>query len=213
VVSNELFDALPAQPWRWTGEVWEREVLTQEGPAWQAADPGQAGTWFGARAEGGLEPGDGSVWVEGLPGLVQELAGSLEAGLFLAIDYGDSAARLLAKGADLRRFKGHSVDGAWWEALGEGDLTADVDFTRLASLLQGEGFSGTQAGPTLGVGSAQDRDIATEGGRRSSVSGQTLGAGFARAQGGGIATEGSRRSPLSSGRSWTGPPGGPAWRT
>ncbi|HOD33473.1 MAG TPA: SAM-dependent methyltransferase, partial [Holophaga sp.] len=31
VVSNELFDALPAQPWRWTGEAWEREVLTVEG--------------------------------------------------------------------------------------------------------------------------------------------------------------------------------------
>ncbi len=142
VISNELLDALPAQPWRWTGEAWEREVLSQEGPAWVSADPGEAGAWFKAQAEGGLEPGDASVWAEGLPGLVKGLTGSLKAGLFLAIDYGDSAARLLAKGADLRRYRGHSVDGAWWEALGEGDLTADVDFTRLGSLLEEEGLTG-----------------------------------------------------------------------
>ena len=111
------------------------------GPEWQVADPGEAGAWF-ARQTDGLEPGDGSIWCEALPGLVHELASSLEAGLFLAVDYGESAARLLAKGADLRRFKAHSVDGKWHEDLGEADLTADVDFTRLAALLEAEGLSG-----------------------------------------------------------------------
>jgi SAM-dependent MidA family methyltransferase len=140
VFSNELFDALPAQPWRWEGGYWTREVLTTAGPEWQAADPGEAGAWF-ARQTDGLEPHDGSIWCEGLPGLVHELAAPLEAGLFLAVDYGESAARLLAKGADLRRFKAHSVDGKWHEDLGEADLTADVDFTRLGSLLEHEGLS------------------------------------------------------------------------
>jgi len=142
VISNELFDALPAQPWRWTGGTWEREMLCAEGPAWQPADPGEAGTWFTRQAEGGLEAGDGSLWVEGLPDLVQGLTQSLAAGLFLAIDYGDTAAKLLAKGADLRRYQGHRVDGTWWEGLGESDLTADVDFTRLGALLEAEGLSG-----------------------------------------------------------------------
>ncbi len=140
VFSNELFDALPAQPWRWDGGRWVREVLTAEGPAWHAADPGEAGTWFTAQSDG-LEPGDGSLWCEALPGLVHDLAAPLTAGLFLTIDYGESAARLLAKGADLRRFKAHTVDGKWHEDLGEADLTADVDFTRLAHLLGGEGLS------------------------------------------------------------------------
>lgn len=140
VVSNELFDALPAQPWRWTGEIWEREVLGVEGPAWEAADPGPAGPWFAAQAEGGLEPGDGSLWCEGLPGLVGTLAEPLERGLFLAIDYGESAARLLAKGADLRRYRAHQVDGQWWEDPGEADLTADVDLTRLAVCLAAAGL-------------------------------------------------------------------------
>jgi SAM-dependent MidA family methyltransferase len=139
VFSNELFDALPAQPWRWNGEGWAREVLTAAGPEWQAADPGEAGAWFAAQSDG-LEPGDGSVWCEALPGLVRGLSAPLQAGLFLTVDYGESAARLLAKGADLRRFKAHTVDGKWHEDLGEADLTADVDFTRLAELLAGEGL-------------------------------------------------------------------------
>jgi len=143
VISNELFDALPAQPWRWSGETWEHEVLTEDGPAWRAADPGEAGAWFRARAEGDLEPGDGSIWVEDLPVLVGSLARGLKRGLFLAIDYGDAAARLLAKGADLRRYRNHTVDGDWWEGLGESDLTGDVDFTRLGSLLEAEGLAGS----------------------------------------------------------------------
>jgi SAM-dependent MidA family methyltransferase len=140
VFSNELFDALPAQPWRWEGERWLREVLTAAGPEWQEADPGEAGAWFATHTDG-LELRDGSVWCEALPGLVRELAAPLQAGLFLTVDYGESADRLLAKGADLRRFKAHGVDGNWHEDLGEADLTADVDFTRLTTLLEGEGLA------------------------------------------------------------------------
>jgi SAM-dependent MidA family methyltransferase len=140
VVSNELFDALPAQPWRWTGEGWEREMLGATGPFWEAADPGEAGAWFEAQGGEGLEPGDGAPWAAGLPRLVADLAASLEEGLFLAVDYGEPAARLLAKGADLRRYRGHAVDGRWWEEPGACDLTADVDFTRLAGLLEAAGL-------------------------------------------------------------------------
>nr|WP_320133383.1 SAM-dependent methyltransferase [uncultured Holophaga sp.] len=140
VISNELFDALPAQPWRWSGEGWERELLTREGAAWEAAEPGEAAAWFESQAEDGLQPGDAGVWCAGLPELVGRLCGSLREGLFLAIDYGDTAARLLAKGADLRRYRGHTVDGAWWEAPGEADLTADVDFSRLEALLRAAGL-------------------------------------------------------------------------
>lgn len=140
IISNELFDALPAQPWRWDGGRWVREVLTPTGPEWEAADPGEAGAWFESRAQS-LEPGDGSVWADALPGLVHGLAAVLRQGLFLAVDYGDTASVLLGKGADLRRFKEHQVDGRWWEAPGASDLTADVDFTRLQSLLEAEGLA------------------------------------------------------------------------
>jgi len=140
VFSNELFDALPGQPWRWDGTGWLREMLTSAGSDWQPGDPGEAGAWFLAQAEGGLHPGDGSVWSAAMAPLVRELSRSLTAGLFLTVDYGDAGARLVAKGADLRRYKAHTVDGAWWEELGSCDLTADVDFTRLSHLLEIEGF-------------------------------------------------------------------------
>lgn len=139
VISNELFDALPAQPWRWDGGRWVQEVLTATGPEWVAVDPGPAGAWFESRAQS-LEPGDGSVWTEALPGLVHGLAAVLRRGLFLTVDYGDTASALLGKGADLRRFKAHQVDGLWWQDPGESDLTADVDITRLQALLEAEGL-------------------------------------------------------------------------
>jgi NADH dehydrogenase [ubiquinone] 1 alpha subcomplex assembly factor 7 len=142
IISNELFDALPAQPWRWDGTRWACEVLGPGGPAWVPGEACPATEWFAAHAEGGLESGDGAPWCEDLPALVRDLAGVLEAGLFLTIDYGESTARLVDKGADLRRFKAHGVDGTWWEDLGEADLTADVDFTRLAGLLEAEGLEG-----------------------------------------------------------------------
>lgn len=139
VVSNEFFDALPSQPWRWDGTHWLQEVLTQEGPDWLPGDPGEAGAWFLAQAEGGLRIGDGAAWCEALGPLARDLSRALLAGLFLAIDYGDNAFRLVAKGAGLRRYKAHTVDGVWWEELGRCDLTADVDFTRLVRLLEVEG--------------------------------------------------------------------------
>jgi SAM-dependent MidA family methyltransferase len=141
IVSNELFDALPAQPWRWDGNQWLYEALDGEQPTWLPGAPCQATDWFTAQAEGGLEAGDGAPWCEGLPGLVADLAGSLEAGLFLAIDYGETGPRLVDKGADLRRYRGHEVDGRWWEDLGQCDLTADVDFTRLGNLLEAQGLA------------------------------------------------------------------------
>lgn len=139
VMSNELWDALPAQPWRWDGERWLREMLTTEGPEWLPGEACEATDWFESQTDG-LEPGDGSIWCEAMPQVVRSLTAPLTKGLFLTIDYGDQASRLLAKGSDLRRFSQHTVDGQWHEDLGASDLTADVDFTRLEHLLAAEGL-------------------------------------------------------------------------
>jgi SAM-dependent MidA family methyltransferase len=146
VISNELFDALPAQPWRWDGERWKLELLVSlDGgdtgfTQWEAAEPLEAGDWFSRHAEGGLQPDDGSVWVESLPDILETICKPMERGLFLAIDYGDSAARLIAKRAGLRRYFKHQTDGNWWECPGNSDLTADVDMTRLVYLLERQGL-------------------------------------------------------------------------
>jgi SAM-dependent MidA family methyltransferase len=149
ILSNELFDALPAQPWRWDGERWTFEALGPEGSLWLPGEVCEATDWFASQAEGGLESGDGAPWCEGLPALTDQVTASLEAGLFLTIDYGDTASRLVDKGADLRRYRGHRVDGSWWEDPGCADLTADVDFTRLGGLLAARGF---QVEPLLSLG-------------------------------------------------------------
>jgi SAM-dependent MidA family methyltransferase len=140
IISNELFDALPAQPWRWDGTEWRYEALGPDGPVWLPGGACEATAWFASQAEGGLESGDGAPWCQDLPERVRELAETLKEGLFLTIDYGETASRLVDKGADLRRYKRHEVDGRWWEDPGEADLTADVDFTRLALLLEGSGL-------------------------------------------------------------------------
>jgi len=155
VISNELFDALPAQPWCWNGEQWKREVivsLNEGGTAltrWEAADPGEAGDWFGLHAQGGLQPDDGSIWVESLPDILKNICEPMQRGLFLAIDYGDSASKLIAKRAGLRRYLKHQTDGRWWDCPGNSDLTADVDLTRLTYLLERHGLQ-TQKYSTLG---------------------------------------------------------------
>ncbi|MDR0498896.1 MAG: SAM-dependent methyltransferase [Holophagales bacterium] len=146
IISNELFDALPAQPWRWDGGEWKREVLISlEGEdtgltQWEAAEPGEAGDWFSRHAEGGLQPDDGSIWTESLPCILETICKPMRKGLFLAIDYGDTAPRLIAKRAGLRRYLKHQTDGRWWEAPGNSDLTADVDLTRLTYLLERQGL-------------------------------------------------------------------------
>ncbi len=139
IFSNELFDALAAQPWRWDGNQWLREVLSSNGSEWQVSDSAMAGEWFQSQAID-LEVGDGSIWAEELPHLVGSLAEKMTRGLMIAIDYGESADRLLAKGSDLRRYHQHQVDGKWWEDIGQCDLTADVDFTRLQACWEHEGF-------------------------------------------------------------------------
>ncbi len=145
ILSNELFDALPAQPWRFDGERWVREMLTSSGPEWHPHEEPESAAWFACQSLGqktgdGLEAGDGSVWCEALPTVASTLVNALSAGLFITIDYGDHASHLLAKGADLRRYKGHTVDGNWSDELGQCDLTADVDFTRLSAILESCGL-------------------------------------------------------------------------
>lgn len=140
VVSNELFDALPAQPYRFRGGHWERELLMSEGSNWEPVARDEAVAWF--EGAGIPEEGDGSVWCPSLPAVLAHNLAALGRGAFIAIDYGGSTGELLEKGADLRRYRAHRVDGRWWEDLGEADLTADVDFTRLATLLEGERFVG-----------------------------------------------------------------------
>lgn len=148
--ANEVIDALPAT--RFTlheGEVFEEHVEVGEGGSFQRsarpADPLVAG------AVRHLERALGASFAEGyrsellpqLPYWMQAVAGHLEAGLMLFVDYGHTRAEYYQaerRDGTLRAFYRQRMheDVLRWPGLQ--DLTASVDFTALAEAGRQAGF-------------------------------------------------------------------------
>lgn len=167
VISNELFDALPVHlvelragvlhEWYVTADGDGRLVL-ELGPASTAALEAhfeRLGVWPGeeCRAEVSLAA----------PELMRALAGRLERGYVLTIDYGYDAATLYAswrRMGTLMAFRGHSPQPDPLALPGLTDLTAHVDFTSLAAAGAEAGFeaaplvSQAEALMALGIGEA-----------------------------------------------------------
>lgn len=147
--ANEVIDALPTP--RFTlrdGEVFEEHVaLTPEG-AFVAVDrPADA---LLAAAVRHVERGRGEAFPDGyrsellpqLPYWIQAVAGGLQSGAMLFVDYGYPRAEYYQAQRDtgtLRAFRRHHVVGDVFAHPGLQDITASVDFTALAE-------AGTQAG-------------------------------------------------------------------
>jgi SAM-dependent MidA family methyltransferase len=153
VLANEFLDALPVhlveihhgRP----GEVhvgvsaagaFEEHLLAPSTPAITARleDLAAAGVTFaeGQRAELCLE----------LDGWTADVAATLSAGVVFVIDYGGTAARLYGprhRAGTLMTYRGHAADGspdAPYRDIGERDITAHVDTTTLARLLDAAGL-------------------------------------------------------------------------
>ena len=83
-----------------------------------------------------------------------------ERGFFVAIDYGCTREELLGgrHRGTLKAIRQHSVNGSPYEAPGEQDITADVNFTALAAAAQENGMHAqtlvTQSQFLLGIGEA-----------------------------------------------------------
>ena len=81
-----------------------------------------------------------------LEGWVVEVAATLSAGIVLVIDYGAPAPELYGprrRAGTLMTYRGHAADGspgAPYRDIGERDITAHVDTTTLARLLDAAGF-------------------------------------------------------------------------
>jgi SAM-dependent MidA family methyltransferase len=81
-----------------------------------------------------------------LDGWVAEVAATLSAGIVLVIDYGAPAPELYGprrRAGTLMTYRGHAADGspdAPYRDIGERDITAHVDITTLARLLDAAGF-------------------------------------------------------------------------
>jgi SAM-dependent MidA family methyltransferase len=167
LISNELFDALPVHlVERRAGVLYEWYVTTGANGAFTfelgpASTPDleayfeRLGLWPGeeCRAEVSLAA----------PGLMRALAGRLQRGYVLTIDYGYETPALYAswrRMGTLMAFRGHSPQPDPLALPGLTDLTAHVDFTSLAAAGADAGFeaaplvSQAEALMALGIGEA-----------------------------------------------------------
>lgn len=91
---------------------------------------------------------------------MDHLAGTIARGFFIAIDYGYTREEQLAgrHRGTLKALRQHSVSGNPYEAPGEQDITADVNFTALAAAAEKRGMQTnklvTQSQFLMGIGEA-----------------------------------------------------------
>jgi len=115
-----------------------------------------------AAAGATFEEGQRAELCLGLDGWIADVAATLSSGIVLVIDYGAAAPRLYGprhRAGTLMTYRGHAADGspnAPYRDIGERDITAHVDTTTLARLLDAAGFDvlgeATQAELLVGCG-------------------------------------------------------------
>ena len=174
VISNEFFDALPVHLVERRGEtLHEWHVVSAPGGGF-AFELGPLGAPALAEyfARCGATPGDGCRAEVSLaaPELMRQIAGRMNRGYLITIDYGSEAVELYApwrRMGTLMAFRDHSPQPDPLASPGLLDLTAHVDFTTLA--WAADGFS---AAPTvsqaealvaLGIGETLDSARARAG--------------------------------------------------
>ena len=141
---NELLDAFPVDRYRVQNGEWHeiRVVLDENGkfadqlaPNPSEIDPGKPAIDLPEGFEAEFCPGF-ECWLSGVFNLVEK-------GIFLLIDYGFSDSELFdparSRGT-LRCFRNHEATENPYEHLGETDLTAHVNFTRVMALAESTGF-------------------------------------------------------------------------
>lgn len=157
VFANEFFDALPV------------EVLSPQGSLRIDARGGHCvETWVPASSEElefldrySIHPQEGERVEVALQAQAQiSTAARLERGFVVVIDYGYTRDELLAgrHRGTLKAIRQHSVSANPYEAPGEQDITADVNFTALAAMAEKKGMRPqkliTQSQFLLGIGEA-----------------------------------------------------------
>ncbi len=91
---------------------------------------------------------------------MEQIAAGIQRGFLLAIDYGYTREEQLAgrHRGTLKALRRHSISGSPYEAPGEQDITADVNFTALAAAAEKQGMLTqkliTQSQFLMGIGEA-----------------------------------------------------------
>jgi SAM-dependent MidA family methyltransferase len=156
VFANEFFDALPVEVLSSRGEL---RISSQEGrfiETWEPASPEE----LEFLDRHGVHPEAGERVEAPLvaQSYMAQVAATLECGFIVLIDYGYTQAEQLAGRhcGTVTAFRQHSVSANPYEAPGEQDITAHVNFTALAAAAQQNGVQTqpllTQSQFLLGIG-------------------------------------------------------------
>ncbi len=139
IYSNEFFDALPFHRVRWkAGRLWELWVEESGGQLFERPGPLSPGVAeaFGLSGVTLGEDQEAEVLLA-MESAVEEISRVLSRGFVLTVDYGGAAQELagdLRPRGTRRTFARHAVGDDPFSEIGERDITAHVDFTRLARL-------------------------------------------------------------------------------
>jgi SAM-dependent MidA family methyltransferase len=156
--ANEFFDALPVEILSPQGTLHidtreERFVET-----WTPSSPAELE--FLDRHSIHPEPGERVEAPLSAQHYMRQIASTINRGLLIVIDYGYTRAEQLAgrHRGTLKAIRKHSVSSNPYEAPGEQDITADVNFTALAAAAESQGMQTqkliTQSQFLMGIGEA-----------------------------------------------------------
>lgn len=143
ILANEVADAMPVHRLRWTGAAFEELWVTWDDNGGFVEQPGSLSaavvSFDPEKYLGGVGLDLASLPVDArfevspaTAAWTRELARRLDRGYALIVDYGYPATELYSSGrlnGTLRAHREHSVTNNPYQAVGEGDLTAHVDFT------------------------------------------------------------------------------------
>jgi SAM-dependent MidA family methyltransferase len=170
VLANEVADAMPVHRLRWTGTGFEELWVTWDDPTGFVERAGALSPEVAAfdpvayltRAGLDLEslPVDARIEISpATAAWVRDIARRLARGYALIVDYGYPAAELYADhrlASTLRMYSNHQVTDKPYDAVGERDMTAHVDFSLIIDVARQHGMMSagltTQADFLAGTG-------------------------------------------------------------
>jgi SAM-dependent MidA family methyltransferase len=156
VFANEFFDALPVEILSTKGSLRIEACDGRLMEAW--AKPSPEEVEFLDRYSVHPEPNQRVEAALAAQQLMERIAASIQRGFLLAIDYGYTREEQLAgrHRGTMKALRQHSVSANPYEAPGEQDITADVNFTALAAATEKHGMQArklvTQSQFLMGIG-------------------------------------------------------------
>ena len=167
VFANEFFDALPVEILSTKGSLRIEACDGRLTEAW--AKPSPEEVEFLDRYSVHPEPNQRVEAALAAQQFTERIATSIQRGFFLAIDYGYTREEQLAgrHRGTVKALRQHSISANPYEAPGEQDITADVNFTALAAATEKNGMQArklvTQSQFLMGIGETNQLADSFEG--------------------------------------------------